>query len=74
MLLWITTGGKEVLDVVRDADRVAQTCGDFRPPVFQTYEVVAMYTNMPFTCVIFSKLVLDYHWTHHRHRSTGVIL
>ena len=74
---WITTGGEEILTVVQDADRAAHASQDFRPHVFETYDFVAMYTNIPLVVLLADMkelldLVFDYQLSHYGHRSISV--
>ena len=49
---WITSGGTEIVAVMRGMDRKANTLGEESlPHHLETFDYVAMYNNIPVTCL-----------------------
>ena len=49
---WITSGGTEIVEVMRGMDRKAMTPGEESlPHHLETFDFVAMYNNIPVTCL-----------------------
>ena len=50
---WITSGGTEIVEVMRGMDRKAMTPGEesLPPQHLETFDFIAMYNNIPVTCL-----------------------
>ena len=49
---WITSGGTEIVEVMRGMDRKAMTPGEGSlPHHLETFDFVDMYNNIPVTCL-----------------------
>lgn len=71
---WISQGGEEILDIVKEADSSAQSAGDYRHHRFETYDFVGMYPNIPLSVLLekmrkLIDLVFEYQRTNYGYKS-----
>ena len=52
--MWITSGGSDIVELMRDMDKKAASVTPFEdklPHQLETFDFVAMYPNIPVSCL-----------------------